>query len=78
MSAILKKGGMDSAVDRQSREKSNSPNSTKDSALPIAISISDIICEHGLLDPQKSKDMKRISRVCTPQNRLLFEVGADA
>lgn len=36
-------------------------------SLPISMAISDILCEHGSLDPLKPKDMKRISRVWFPR-----------
>ena len=32
--------------------------------LPIEISISDILCEHGALDPTMSRDMKLLTPVC--------------
>jgi len=35
-----------------------------DDARPIEISTSDIICEHGALDPTMSRDMKLLTPVC--------------
>jgi ubiquitin carboxyl-terminal hydrolase 48 len=32
---------------------------------PTEISISDIICEHGALDPTMSRDMKLLTPVCS-------------
>ncbi|KAH9483698.1 Ubiquitin carboxyl-terminal hydrolase 48 [Psilocybe cubensis] len=62
VSAMLKESGLDSAVDNPSRAKSNSPTPTKGTELPIVISNADITCEHGLIDPQKFKDIKRINQ----------------
>lgn len=33
----------------------------------VAISISDILCEHNNLDPTKAQKMKRINLVCIPR-----------
>lgn len=35
-----------------------------DDARPTEISTSDIICEHGALDPTMSRDMKLLTLVC--------------
>ena len=39
------------------------PPDSQDKRLPVVISIPDSLCEHGLLDPEKSKEMKCISKV---------------
>jgi len=30
---------------------------------PLTLSLSDIVCDHGLLDPEKAQDMKQIDKV---------------
>ncbi|PPQ64679.1 hypothetical protein CVT26_002769 [Gymnopilus dilepis] len=38
------------------------PPDSQEKRLPVVISMPDILCEHGLLDPEKSKEMKCISK----------------
>lgn len=51
------------AIRRRDADGGSESKADQDTLLPLQISTSDITCDHGALDPTKSKDLKRIALV---------------